>query len=99
MSILDNVPGAGTTPAMNDNIIATDLLLSAKTGVRDLAFALTEASSPEVRRVLHQQLEKAIQFHADVYTYMENKGLYNAKDFSKQVQVDRQSAQQVNQLS
>jgi similar to spore coat protein len=84
---------------MNEDIIAAEMLLAAKTGVSTTALALTEASTPEVRDMLRRQLNECIDHHEKVYNYMESKGLYNAKDFSKQVQVDQQAAQQVMQMS
>ncbi|MDR6224881.1 spore coat protein [Desmospora profundinema] len=87
----------GALPAMNDDMIAADFLVSAKTAVRNSAYALTEASTPEVRQAIQQQLNDAIHMHEQVFRYMEGKGLYNPKDFSKQIQVDLQAANQVMQ--
>ncbi|MGF7087712.1 hypothetical protein JOD24_001548 [Kroppenstedtia sanguinis] len=83
---------------MNESLISVDMLLAAKNGVRNTAFALTEASTPEVREMLKRQLQDCINHHEQVYAYMEQKGWYNAKDFSKQVQVDQQMAQQAQQM-
>lgn len=84
---------------MNENLIAVDMLLSAKSGVRNTAHALTEASTPEVREMLKRQLQDCINHHEQVFSYLEQKGLYNAKDFTKQIQVDQQAAQQVMQMT
>ena len=51
------------TKTLDDLAIATDLLLSAKNGVRTYAVALTETATPEVRKVLKKQLDKAIELH------------------------------------
>lgn len=48
---------------INDETIATDLLLSAKSGVRSLAVAITETATPEVKKVLKKELETAIDLH------------------------------------
>lgn len=48
--------------------------------------------------MLKRQLQDCINHHEQVYNYMEQKGWYNAKDFSKQIQVDQQMAQQAQQM-
>ncbi len=48
---LDPINSVGM-PELADSAIALEFLLSAKTGVRNYAIALTESSSPEVRTVL-----------------------------------------------
>lgn len=78
---------------MTDQIIASDLLLSTKSGVRNYAVALTEASSPQVRQTLRRHLEDAIVAHEQVSAYMAAKGWYQAYDMSAQVELDLQNAQ------
>lgn len=80
------------TAALSDQIIASDLLITAKSGVRNYAAALTEAASPQVRQTLRRHLEDAIQMHAQVMAYMEHKGWYNYHDMSAQIQLDLQNA-------
>ena len=58
------------TAAMTDQVIAADLLISAKSGVRNYAIALTETASSEVRTVLRRHLEDAIRTHEQVSNYM-----------------------------
>lgn len=41
---------------MTDQVIATDFLISTKSAVRNLTFALTESVTPEAREVLRVQL-------------------------------------------
>lgn len=48
---------------MTDQVIATDFLISAKSGVQNYAVAITESISLEVRAVLKKQLQDAIQTH------------------------------------
>ncbi|TWL68903.1 hypothetical protein CHCC14810_0740 [Bacillus licheniformis] len=48
---IQNMTGMG---AMTEQVIATDFLISAKTGVKNIATAITETSSPEVRETLKQ---------------------------------------------
>ncbi|HSH25804.1 MAG TPA: spore coat protein [Massilibacterium sp.] len=73
---------------MNDQVIASDLLLGAKSAVRNYAMALTESVSPDVRGVLKKQLDSAITAHENITTYMMNKGYYHAYNVEEQVQQD-----------
>jgi spore coat protein F len=57
-------------------MFAGDLLVLAKTAVRNYAIAITETATPMLREVLVKQLNAAIQLHAMVYYYMYEKGLY-----------------------
>lgn len=61
------------TEKIDDQVIAADLLLAAKNGVRTYSYAITEAHSPAVRSVLKRQLDDAISFHQQVADYMTNK--------------------------
>jgi similar to spore coat protein len=81
------------TAAMTDQVIAADLLISAKSGVRNYAIALTETASAEVRTVLRRHLEDAIRTHEQVSNYMADQGWYHAYDATKQIQLDIQNAQ------
>jgi similar to spore coat protein len=87
--IIENLTG---TNRLTDQIIAADLLNSAKTGVKNIAVALTEASTPEVRGALKKQLNDAITAHENVFNYMSSKGWYNAKDMNEQLRMDIQNA-------
>ncbi|SDH38414.1 similar to spore coat protein [Alteribacillus persepolensis] len=79
---------------MNDQAAATDLLLAAKTGVRNYAYAITEAASPDVRQVLSEQLQQAVTFHEQVTNYMIKNGYYHPYNLNEQIQYDQQAAQQ-----
>lgn len=87
--IIENITGMGK---LTDQIIATDLLSSSKTGVKNIAVALTEASTPEVRNALKRQLNDAITAHENIFSYMSSKGWYNAKDMNAQLRMDIQNA-------
>lgn len=78
----------------NDQAAATDLLLAAKSGVRNCAYAITEAASPNVRQALSQQLQQSVNFHEQVANYMIDKGYYHPYNLNEQLQVDQQAAQQ-----
>ena len=87
------------TDKLNDQIIAADLLLAAKTGVRTYAYAITEADSANVRSTLKRQMDDAISFHQQVADYMTNKGMYYPHDLDKQIQTDLANAQSVSGAS
>lgn len=75
---------------MNDQVIATDFLVSAKSAVRNYSIALTETTSQEVRTVLRKQVGDAIATHEAISNYMMKKGFYNAYDLKEQYKVDMQ---------
>jgi len=80
------------TAGMTDQVIAADLLIACKAGVRDYATAISETASPRVRSTLRRHLDDAINFHEQVFNYMEDKGWYNAHDITKQVELDIRNA-------
>lgn len=73
---------------MSDQVIATDFLISAKSGVRNYAIALTETTSPEVREVIKRQLKAAIKTHETISDYMMKNGFYHAYNLQEQFKVD-----------
>jgi len=85
INMIKNLVGMG---AMTDQVIATDFLVSAKAGVRNLAFAVTETSNPELKEALRAQLREAIQLHEDVAQFMIAKGYYHPYDLEEQLKVD-----------
>jgi similar to spore coat protein len=76
-----------------DQFIATELLIGAKSAVRNYAYALTETASSEVKNILKKHLNSAIEFHDGVSNYMINKGYYIPHDVNRQIQMDIQNAQ------
>ncbi|WP_053220085.1 spore coat protein [Virgibacillus senegalensis] len=77
---------------MTDQVIATDFLITAKSAVRNLTFALTETASPEVRDTLRTQLNYAIEAHEKISQYMIDKGYYHPSDLEEQLEVDRKAS-------
>lgn len=75
---------------MTDKVIATDFLISTKAGIRNLAFALTETTTPTVRSALREELKNAVQTHEVISNYMMEKGMYHPSDLSEQLLVDLQ---------
>lgn len=85
--LLKKLMGMG---AMTDKVIATDFLISTKAGIRNLAFAITETATPELRRGLREELRKSIQTHAKLTNYMMEKGIYHPHHLKEQLEVDLQ---------
>lgn len=83
--LVESVIGMGK---MTNQVIATDFLISAKSGVQNYAVAITEATSPEVRLALKRQLKDAIATHEKISNYMMKNGYYNAYDMEEQYEVD-----------
>ncbi|MGI6358421.1 MAG: spore coat protein [Bacillota bacterium] len=86
-----------TNMPLNDQIVASDLLNSVKSGIKDTAAALTETASPEVHRILEQQLQQGLRFHEQLTQFMINKGWYKPYDVRQMIQADLQQTQQINQ--
>jgi similar to spore coat protein len=82
---IQNMMGMG---GMTDQVIATDLLISAKSGVHNYAIAITEAATPELRAALKEQLFAAIDTHEAVSNYMVAKGYYHPHNLKEQLTVD-----------
>ncbi|WP_046179428.1 spore coat protein [Domibacillus tundrae] len=88
--LFKNMAGMG---GLTDQVIASDFLISAKSGVKTTAFALTEAATPELRSALREQLMAAISTHESISRYMIEKGYYHPYNLDEQVKVDTASAQ------
>lgn len=84
---------------MTDQVIATDFLLSAKTGIKNIALAITETSTPVVRDTLRQYLNDAIETHEQIFNYMVDKGYYHPKDLAEQLRVDFTASETAMNLS
>jgi spore coat protein CotF len=79
-------------PELADTTLATDFLIRAKEGVRNLAVALTETTSPDLRILLRKQLKQAIQMHQEITELMIDKKWFHPHDLSEQYQLDQLSA-------
>lgn len=73
--------------SMSHQVIATDMLLGAKTCVRNYAIALTETSSPEIRSILRRHLNDAIAEHEMLTKYMIKNKYYLPYDINEQVEL------------
>lgn len=95
MAILQNLMGMGD---MTEQIIATDFLMAAKSGVWNYAVAISETATPEVREVLRRHLDNAIDTHEKILNFMVEKGYYNVYDPQEQLKMDITNADTVLSL-
>ncbi|MDQ0255261.1 hypothetical protein J2S74_002643 [Evansella vedderi] len=77
--------------ALTDQVVAMDLLVSAKSGVRNYAMAVTEAGTPEIKEILTRHLEEALELHEQISNYMIEKGWYHAWDTDEQIKLNLQN--------
>jgi similar to spore coat protein len=94
--MVQNMTGMG---GMTDQVIATDLLIATKTGMKSCVIALSESATPEVRTFLRGQLEESIVMHEKVTAYMMNKGWYHPYNAKEQLKMDMQSSEKALNLS
>ncbi|RFU67296.1 spore coat protein [Peribacillus saganii] len=83
--IIQNITGMN---ALSDQVVAMDLLISAKSGVRNYAMAVTESGTPEVKEILTRHLVEALDMHEQISSYMVEKGWYHAWDTNEQINLD-----------
>ena len=84
-TIIESITGM---KALTDQVVAMDLLISAKSGVRNYAMALTESGTPEIKHTLARHLEEALDMHERISNYMMEKGWYHAFDTNEQIQLN-----------
>ncbi|MBW5446315.1 spore coat protein [Cohnella sp. CFH 77786] len=88
-SMIEKLFGVHT---LTDQVIATDLLQSAKSGVLLYAVAATEAVTPEVKATFVRQLFEAVDSHEKIANYMMRKGYYQPYAIREQIWLDRSNA-------
>jgi similar to spore coat protein len=86
--IAENLTGM---KALTDQVVATDLLIAAKSGVRNYAMAITETGSPEIKEVMTKHLEEALDLHEQISSYMVERGWYHAFDTNEQLNLNLQN--------
>ena len=77
---------------IDDLAIASDLLITAKAGVRNLAVAITETATPSVKKLLRRELDNAIDLHDKIAQYMIKNEMYHAYDLDEQMEHDLEKA-------
>jgi len=93
------VENAEGMPALADATFALDFLLSAKTGVQNYVLALAEATRPEVRKALLNQLNSAVALHGEITDLMLAQSWLYPHDLSKQAELDLKSTQMALQIA
>ncbi|MCK6073239.1 spore coat protein [Paenibacillus silvae] len=88
--ILEHMSGLHT---LTDDVIAMDILINAKSAVRNYAMAVTESATPEIKQILMKQLDEAIDSHEKISNYMMQNGLYHPYHISEQIQLDLKNIQ------
>jgi len=53
-------------PELTDSGIALEFLLTTKTGIRNLSFALSETASPALRKLMRTQLTVMIDLYEEI---------------------------------
>ncbi|MGO5012146.1 spore coat protein [Niallia sp. Sow4_A1] len=74
--------------SFSDHVIATDMLFETKAAVKDIAAALTESTTSEIRTFLKQELRNAIDQHEQIYSFLQDRGIYNAYNVPQQLEKD-----------
>lgn len=88
--LLEHLTGMNT---LTDQVVAMDFLISAKSGVRNYAAAVTETGDPEIKAVLTKQLDEAIDMHERITNYVLERGWYHPWDVKEQFKLDLQNIQ------
>lgn len=73
---------------LTDQVVAMDLFITVKSGVRNYAMAVTESGTPEIKEMLTRHLEEALDMHEQLSEYMEEKGWYHSWDVNEQLELD-----------
>ena len=89
-SIIEHLTGMNT---LSDQVIAMDLLMACKTGIKMYALAATESATPEVKATFEKHLHEAIGTHAKVTEYMMQRGFYHPYNIQEQIQLDQSNVQ------
>ena len=83
--IIENLTGMN---ALSDQVVAMDLLIAAKSGVRNYAMAVTESGTPEIKEMLTRHLIEALDMNEQISSYMIEKEWYHAWDTNEQINLD-----------
>lgn len=86
-------------PKLADASFAMDFLMTAKTGVRNCAFALSETATPDARAVLRRQLNEALAMHQEISELMLAKGWLHSYRLDSQYDMDMISADTVLKIA
>lgn len=77
---------------LTDQIIAAQALNIVKSSMKNIAIALTETATPEVRKSLVKHFQDTVSGHEKITNLMIEKGWYQAYDMTSQIKMDLQNA-------
>jgi len=89
---LDPINSIGM-PELTDSGIALEFLMTTKTGVRTLSIALTETSTPTIRKLLKAQLDVTIDLYFEISDLMIKKEWLHPIDLDAQKLLDIKAAE------
>ncbi|MFD1739577.1 spore coat protein [Bacillus salitolerans] len=85
-------------PELADTTFAVDFLIRTKEGVRNIAVALTETASPDLRAVLRKQLMQGIAMHQEITELMIEKKWFHPYELREQYKLDQLSAKNTRMI-
>ncbi|MGD7044738.1 spore coat protein [Jeotgalibacillus proteolyticus] len=71
-----------------DHAIAADMLFEVKASIKDLAAAITESATEEIHQFLAAELKLAISHHEKIYSFLQDRGIYDAYNVPDQLKKD-----------
>lgn len=74
--------------SISERIMATDLLVTTKGYIQQLANTLTETTATELRMFLKQELDQAIAYQTKLLHYLVDKGWHDPDNLEQQLQAD-----------
>jgi spore coat protein CotF len=86
-------------PKLIDANMSLAFLLNSKNSIRNLCIALSETASPEVRKTLRDQLNKAINLHEEISEMMIAKGWFHPVELDRQFRMDVESSATMSQIA
>jgi spore coat protein CotF len=93
---LENAEGM---PGLADATVAMDFLMGVKSGIQNLAIAITEIADPDARVVVCGLLEVQISLHAELIRLMLIKGWIHPYKVDEQFKIDNISARTALQIA
>jgi similar to spore coat protein len=95
MKIIQNLAGIGD---LTEQVIAADYLMNAKATVRNYGIALSEVTTPEVRKILRKQLDASINAHEQILKYMMINNYFPISDPMEQMNLNKIGNEPVRSL-
>ncbi|MFY9382062.1 MAG: spore coat protein [Eubacteriales bacterium] len=84
---------------LTDQVIANDMLIAAKSGVKTYASAVVESATPAVKDMMKKHLDDAITFQSKIGDFVMSKGWYDAYNLNKLLENDcKQSQCAINKI-